>query len=286
METKQKTVCVYHGNCLDGFTAAWVLHSALNPFTDLTLVKGAYTEKLDVDQFIDADVYFVDFSVKAPEMQAIAAVANKVVILDHHASAERELQIVAEKTGNVHIEFDMKRSGAMITWDYFFPSSEAPTLIKIVQDRDLWLFKNQYTKALTAYMFTLEQTIDVWNDLLTDVNSGKAIDMGQVLLDAHDKNVAAIIDGCTREVLLGEHKVNLTNAHWMYASDIGHKTIGDNLFSMSYFINSDGVYSYSLRADNNFDCSVLAETYRGGGHPNAAGFSSVLPVWTEINEEL
>ena len=278
----KKTVCIYHGNCLDGFTSAWIVHSALDSFRDLSFIKGSYGTPIDLTAIKDAEVIFVDFSVKHDAMLEIAKVAHTVLVLDHHVSAERELQ---DLPANVTVKFDMDRSGAMITWDHY-SSSEAPTLVKIVQDRDLWLFKNQYTKPLTAYMFTLPQTFTAWDKLLDDVNSGKAIDMGQVLLDAHNKNVADIIDGCTRKVMISGHVVNMTNAHWMYASDIGHLTIGDDAkFSVTYFVDKDGGYKYSLRANDEFDCTALAETYGGGGHPNASGFSSTLPVWQEVTDE-
>ena len=215
-------------------------------------------------------------------MEKICKVADKVTVLDHHASAQKELKGLANTYANTEIIFDMNRSGAMITWNYFYPDSKAPTLVELVQDRDLWLFNNQYTKALTAYMFTRDKLFHVWDTLNDEVTTGKAIDIGQVLLDAHNKDVTSIIEACTRKVLFNGHKVNLTNAHWMYASDIGNQTVEDNLFSITYFISKDGTYSYSLRAKNNFDCSILASSLGGGGHPNASGFNSSKQEWAEI----
>ena len=55
---------------------------------------------------------------------------------------------------------------------------------------------------------------------------------------------------------------------------------------MTYFVNSDGVFKYSLRANDGIDVAEIAETYGGGGHANAAGFSSSVPVWSEIQEGL
>jgi len=287
MSSQRKVTCIYHSNCLDGFTSAWILNGALKSHVDeLFFVPGSYGTELDVESLRGREVFFVDFSVKADKMREIAAVADSIIVLDHHASAERELQVVAEKTGNVQIIFDMKRSGAMLTWNYFHATQNAPELVKIVQDRDLWLFKNEHTKALTAYMFTLKQTFATWDKLLDDVKTGKAIDIGQVLLNAHNKDADAIIDGCTREVVLAGYTVNITNCLWMFASDIGHKTLEDNLFSITYFRDKTGTFKYSLRANDKFDCSVLAETFGGGGHPNAAGFSSALPVWAELTDEL
>ena len=275
----KKTVCIYHGNCLDGFTSAWIVNAALTPFRNLSFIKGAYTEKIDLSLLKDAEVYFVDFSVKHDVMLQIAEIADSVIVLDHHASAERELQNLPD---NVTVHFDMERSGAMLTYNHFFPSTSVPELVKIVQDRDLWQFKIASTKAITAYMFMIEQTFDNWHLLSDEVDNGRAIELGEILLKKHDKNVDDIIDGCTREVMFDGHKVNITNAHWMYASDIGHKTIGDNLFSITYFTDNNDRISYSLRANDAIDCSKIAEAHKGGGHPNAAGFSSMLELWDII----
>jgi oligoribonuclease NrnB/cAMP/cGMP phosphodiesterase (DHH superfamily) len=43
-------------------------------------------------------------------------------------------------------------------------------------------------------------------------------------------------------------------------------------FSASYFIK-EGKKIYSLRSRGDFDVSVIAKAFGGGGHKNAAGFS-------------
>lgn len=51
-------------------------------------------------------------------MQGAAAIAKRVVVLDHHKTAYEQLQGV-ELPPNVELHMDMHRSGAMIALDYF-----------------------------------------------------------------------------------------------------------------------------------------------------------------------
>ena len=266
----KKIICVYHANCLDGFTSAWAVNRAVR---DVTFIEGRYGDTLDIEQFRDSYVIFVDFSTKRNVMLDIAEVADHVLVLDHHASAELEL---VDLPDNVDVEFDMERSGAMITWNHYFPNIRAPWLVETVQDRDLWQFRLQTTKVITAYMFTLEQTFEVWDKLLEDRNA--AISAGLMLDKVHSQACDDIISGCTHTCVFGDHIVNITNALWQYSSEIGNRTVNDNLFSVTYFIDSEGKYKYSLRAKSEFDCSILAAKYGGGGHSNAAGFTTDKPI--------
>ena len=51
----------------------------------------------------------------------------------------------------------------------------------------------------------------------------------------------------------------------------------DAPFSMSYCDRGDGMRSYSLRSIGDFDVSVVAKAFGGGGHKNAAGFALPKP---------
>jgi hypothetical protein len=82
----------------------------------------------------------VDFSYERAVIDEMRRVANSILILDHHKSAEedlRDLYVAPEWTtwreaanqsqpsSNVRcvVRFDMERSGAGLTWDYFNPGA-------------------------------------------------------------------------------------------------------------------------------------------------------------------
>jgi len=272
-----KKVCIYHKHCLDGITSAWIVNRALD---NVEFIGGSYGTLIDLEAIKDADVYFVDFSCKRDEMLNIIEVANRVIILDHHASAEKELDGL-ELVEDVFLIFDMKRSGAMITWEHFYPGKGTPWVVDIVQDRDLWQFKYPNTKAITAYMFSLEQTFQEWEKLFM-FGEDQATKMGEVLETKFNKDVDSLIDSCTGEAYLEGHLINVSNVPYLYASEVGNRTVGDNRFALVYYIHKDGSYRCSLRAKDGIDVSKIAERFGGGGHPNAAGFKTMDMVWEPI----
>src|SRR5690606_32028649 len=64
-------------------------------------------------------------------------------------------------------EFDMKRSGAGMAWDYFHPGVERPWLFNYLEDRDLWLHKLPHTHEINLALSAYEFNFQIW-DQLTD----------------------------------------------------------------------------------------------------------------------
>lgn len=177
-----KILCIYHGGCDDGFGAAWVLNHwfsgpNLNAHDDgIEFYPGVYQqEPPDVH---DRHVIFVDFCYKRPVMDAIVASAKTVLVIDHHKTAEAELEgwqrvATIDDLDNVLKNgqkwnaclFDMERSGAGLAWDFFHPGQPRPEFINYLEDRDLWRKSlpngDEFTIALRSYPQTFEQ----WNKL-------------------------------------------------------------------------------------------------------------------------
>lgn len=72
-----RTICIYHGNCADGFTAAWAVWKALG--AQVEFIPGVYGEA--PPDVTGADVIMVDFSYKRPVLEAMAAKAHSMLIL-------------------------------------------------------------------------------------------------------------------------------------------------------------------------------------------------------------
>jgi oligoribonuclease NrnB/cAMP/cGMP phosphodiesterase (DHH superfamily) len=261
------TICIYHGpGCLDGFASAWTM----NKFAKLTgmeveFVVGIYqTPPPDVT---GKDVYLLDFSYKRDVLLEMASKANSITILDHHKTAEEDLK---DLPSNVNCTFDMERSGAMITWNHFFPDIFPPMLIKHIEDRDLWKFKIEGTKEVTAALFSYPLDFDIWDDLS---NSSESLYYeGIALLRAQEKNVQSLIKNLAYRANISGYNVPIINVPSMFASDVGAiMSIGEP-FAASYF-ELPYARVYSLRSQpGGIDVSVIAKKYGGGGHPGASGF--------------
>src|SRR3974390_1975841 len=72
---QQMSVCIYHGNCADGFGAAWVVRKALG---NIEFFPGKYQEP--PPDVRGKDVVMVDFSYKRPVLLEMAEKANSILL--------------------------------------------------------------------------------------------------------------------------------------------------------------------------------------------------------------
>lgn len=288
-----KPFCIYHGGCDDGFGAAWVVRKALG---DVEFYPGAYAMEPPPDGYISGrDVIMVDFSYKRPVLDEIFRKANSLLILDHHKTAAEDLADYRPPFGPGgawarHLEnsmldtmencpqpyalFDMNRSGAGITWDFFFPDSPRPEFINYLEDRDLWRKAlpngDEFTIALRSY----PQDFTDWDELYARgakslIEEGKAIQRYYRLRIEDLKRHAY-------PARLGQDNCWISNAPYFAASEVAGELCDrpGATFGACYFEVAPGKWQYSLRSRGEFDVSAIAKQYGGGGHKNAAGFSS------------
>jgi oligoribonuclease NrnB/cAMP/cGMP phosphodiesterase (DHH superfamily) len=258
-------LCIYHGNCADGFGAAWVVRKALGPGVDFH--AGVYQNDPPWKDIEGRDVLMVDFSYKRTVLQDIREYAASVKILDHHKTAEADLKDLP----GVDTVFDMNRSGARIAWDYFFPNDAPPMLLLHIEDRDLWRFALAHTREIQANVFSYPYDFDVWDRLMampiTDlVAEGRAIER------KHFKDIEELTQVVTRDFTIGGHTVPVANLPYTLTSDAGHLLAKGKPFAGCYWDTPQGRV-FSLRStDDGLDVSEIAKQYGGGGHRNASGF--------------
>lgn len=257
------SMCIYHGNCADGFGAAWVVRKALG---DIEFVAGKYQEA--PPDVTGKDVVMVDFSYKRETLLEMASSAHSILILDHHKTAKEDL---IDLPINVICKFDMNRSGAMLTWDHFFPSETPPALLLHIEDRDLWRFALQNTRQIQANVFSYPYDFQVWDSLMAMAPSALASD-GEAIERKHFKDIKELIGVTAREMLIGGHRVPVANLPYTMSSDAGHELAKGRPFAACYWDTPDGRV-FSLRSsDAGVDVSDVAKLYGGGGHRNASGF--------------
>lgn len=287
MPTKQHpTICIYHGNCADGFGAAWVVRKALG--ADIEFHAATYGQP--VPDVTGKHVVIVDFSFPYDTLIAMSETAASVLILDHHKTAQADLQdlpsagntygqfqtnclggCICSGTPHIGALFDMSRSGTGIAWDFFFPGAPRPALINHIEDRDLWKFKLEGTREILANVFSYPHDFDIWDTLFASSIEALRAD-GVAIERKHNKDVVQLIDMTRRRLLIGGFDVPAANLPFMYASDAGHLMCPGEAFAAIYWDTADG-RSFSLRSsDAGEDVSAIAQQYGGGGHRNAAGF--------------
>ena len=67
----------------------------------------------------DDTVYFLDYTGPPGFPEQVACHAGRVVVLDHHKTAQESLSGRSDLPGNVCVHIDMERSGATLARDFF-----------------------------------------------------------------------------------------------------------------------------------------------------------------------
>lgn len=270
-------ICIYHGNCADGFGAAWVVRRA---FAGTDIEFHPATHGQPAPDVTGKKVIIVDFSYPLATLTEMALVAESVLVLDHHKTAQADLKDVypagpqhkySQVVPRLSALFDMNRSGAGIAWDYFFLGEPRPALINHIEDRDLWLFKLEGTREIQASLFSYPYDFDVWDALFEGGVSAMKAD-GVAIERKHHKDVAELIGVTKRRMVIGGFDVPVANLPYTLTSDAGHVMCAGEPFAACYWDTPEG-RSFSLRStDDGEDVSAIAKQYGGGGHRNASGF--------------
>lgn len=273
MITIAPTLCIYHANCADGFGAAWIVRR-LCPDAEFYAAKHGEPAP-DVS---GKHVVIVDFSYPLDTLQSMASTALSVLIIDHHKTAQEALSALPQTTPDdlekhqLAAFFDMERSGAGLTWDYFYPSQPRPALINHIEDRDLWRFKLQGTREILANLFSHPQDFEVWDELMVTPVSSLRLE-GAAIERSRQRELADLLRATQRRLVIAGFDVPAANLPFTQASDAGHIMCAGEPFAAIYWDTPTG-RSFSLRsADTGEDVSAIAKQYGGGGHRNAAGFS-------------
>lgn len=273
-----KTLCIYHANCADGFGAAWAVRHALGA-DNVEFLPGHYGQPApDVE---GRDVIIVDFSYPYELLVLLGHQARSILIIDHHKTAAEALTQLqpapatfgewATSTQRVGTVFDMERSGAGLTWDYFNPGKPRPFLIDHIEDRDLWRFKLEGTREIQASLFSYPYDFAVWDDLM-DAPTATLYADGLAIERKHHKDVAELVTGSKRRMNIAGHDVPVANLPYIHSSDAGHLMAQGEPFAACYQDTTENRY-FSLRSsEEGLDVSEIAKLYGGGGHRNAAGF--------------
>lgn len=281
-----KPLVIYHGNCADGFSAAWCFWRKYHHGADY--VAGVYQQP--PPDVTGRDVYLVDFSYKRDVVEAMLREARSVTLIDHHKTAIDDLQplkeqMVVENGGcishaaepngdNFGWFCDLDRSGATLAWDYLFPDEERPLLLGHIEDRDLWRFKLPGTREIQAVVFSHEYTFEMWDELMSADQVGllKMTAAGAAIERKHHKDVAELVKVCQRRMLIGGHDVPVASLPYTLVSDAAHTMAQGEPFAACYWDTAEGRI-FGLRAtDEGLDVSDIAKQYGGGGHAKAAGF--------------
>lgn len=308
-----KPLVITHGSCDDGQTCAWLMSKHFGP-DGADYLYCHYGDPVP-DVTDRPAVYVLDFSWKRPQMaELIVRAKGRVVVLDHHATAEKELDGIEEEAFTIsvkafgrylesrpHIKFDMTRCGAVLTWEYlrevnkfdrcsfdlFFAGQNGhmPELVKYVNDRDMWFWQMPHSKAVSAYIRSFPRTFEVWDTLHQELQGRESFHLaahqGEAIMRNNARVVESHVRNAKRMTILG-HDVPVVNATTLI-SEVGEALAVGQPFAATWFDDlKANVRRWSFRSrDGGVNVAEVAAQLGGGGHPAASGCSTPLtdPVY-------
>jgi oligoribonuclease NrnB/cAMP/cGMP phosphodiesterase (DHH superfamily) len=273
---------LYHGpHCADGFAAR--VAAQMHFGDDATYRPCDYKEEgKPLEEIPDeASVYVLDFSFKKEPTRQHIDRFKFFKVLDHHSGVREELK---EFSDDPRIYIDESRSGATIAWDFFHPGKEVPEILKVVSDRDRWVFELPYTKAVSAALAIEEKTFENWKRLIEDPDTVERMTTeGNAILKQQNHIVAMAVQYAHPMEIAG-HQI-LASCASSFQSEIGNAICLANPtipFSACYTTKQkDGkwIMQVALRSiEGGADVSAIARMYGGNGHLRASGFSQEITL--------
>ncbi len=265
-----KNICIYHKDCADGFGSAL----AFKQWADgkglfVEFYPAQYGDK-DIPDVSGKDVTIVDFSYPREALLKMNEQANSLLVIDHHKTAQEALKDLD------FCLFDMDKSGAVLTWEYFFPKRPIPLLLLYIQDKDLWNWELEQSKEISASLQSMDADFEIWEQYLDNNNLPELTVKGEAILEYQSKIVEKIGKSELPMIEIAGYTVPCVNATTLI-SEIGNKISQGYPFSASYFETKDKRI-YSLRsAKDGIDVSEIAKRFGGGGHFHASSFSIDKP---------
>ena len=283
-----KTLVLYHAHCADGFAAAYAAWCALGDTADYRPVTHGDPLPAIPD---GTRVFILDFSYPRPVLEALAA-RCQLTVLDHHQTAQAEL------AGLDFATFDMEKSGCVLAWEHFQGTGNClgpvPELLLYVQDRDLWRWELDFSKAVSAALTLHVREFAHWQILCDDPGTiDRLRHEGRTAIGTHRVLIDRICGVARFGVLSGGRiGVDFTTAGAVIAntpvlqSEVGHELLQrypEQSIAACYYDRDRLTRVWSLRSRRGGpDVGALARLFQtapgqGGGHACAAGFTEILP---------
>lgn len=288
-----KATVLYHANCTDGITAAFIAVTQLQARGyDVTARSCMYNRPPHTALLKDEPhfLYFVDFCYPLDVMEKLLEKGHSVALIDHHPLAIEVDAQLRDKAGYFG-KVDDKFSGAVLTFQYFRDYAALPDTVQAVGARDLWTHtpdEEALAVGFRASFDTLEDLTQLLNDPDRDAKGIRALydidrvnlwrAKGEMILEEQDRIIRSAIRTTRRKLRIGNTHVtvvqlpiSLTSRGLSHLYTHGLPEDRMNFVASYQDTSTDRVFSLRSHADG-MDVNKVAREYNGGGHVHAAGF--------------
>lgn len=273
-------VVLHHGDCPDGFGAAWAAYQKMGDTADYVPVQhgNGIPEGL-----VGKEIYMLDFCFPRDTMLDLIEKNKKITVIEHHITKEQDVKLAQEYV------FDNNHSGAILSWQYFHPGQPAPLLLRYIEDQDIWKLEMANGREINSFIDSVDYNFDYWNKLAQDFEDSEKlkaiIEKGSIIARYEDELAKRLISENTRSIVLDGHKGYVINAPHEIASLISSILFKENKTDLLVsWVEEMSRVHVSLRSNGSINVGELAKKFGGGGHRSAAGFSlpkiNIFP-WTD-----
>lgn len=282
-------IVYYHDQCMDGFTAAAIVYAYT---TAPAFIPVNYRAMPVLEGEEKKDLIFVDFTPPLEWVKENCDKIGSIIILDHHADKEEEAQAIADYHPHTVVRFSKVKSGAGITWDYFF-GGEMPEVVRLVSERDLWVaseYERDYHELFALYMKRGDKDeifppfIELFDYTVENVQTllRPKVD---VLVQARNININEFILKSSQRLkllspedaaLFGKVTINVVycNAPYFLRNEVASTILDSNPdvdLVANLTVNKRGT-GLSFRSPKGTKWAVWAgHQFNGGGHDTASG---------------
>lgn len=296
---------VYHKKsdlfyCADGVISAIVAKKALTAKgKKAALLPGTYYNNASliekINELSPSRVLLLDYSMPLPDIKRLTT--DSVTVCDHHKDACERLvhairaqRSLSQASPQLTVRFNDNKSGARLTWEYFFPGAEPPVLIEYVEDGDLFTFCLPHSELISAGIHSLFS------------RPGMSLDEVEAMIDPawwmsrrqfveHFKKLGKFANAERRKRILSaasKAKVMVIHGRKAVAVEVRPtdqdivSQLGKHLYSQDFFIENglrfvaihykENDVCYVALRSSGYNCLPIARAYEGGGHEQACGF--------------
>lgn len=263
---KNPDLVITHGGCWDGLVAAWAI-ARNTGCENIHYANHGQDPPSVVGPRSGLRVLCVDFAYPRAVTERMAAEAEELLILDHHATTAADLD------GLPYASFDVTKSGARLAWEHV-SHREAPWIVAYCEDADLWRYDLPGSRAVRAFYKSFPMTLEAVDEIHARQTPESAAKMGEPILRADAQHVSMMCDASFATTIGGKRAV----CAWapVLFSDVREELLCRHTWAelgVSIRRRPDGRIEFGLGSrDGNPHCGEIAKAYGGGGHPGAAGF--------------
>ena len=294
---REVEVVIYHDPCIDGMASASIIyeykiHNCPEITVDnnhpLIMYPTSYNKPIPNDELIKGkNVLICDFSYSKEVVLHMIEICNKLLIIDHHKTAQKDL----ENIPNINKIFDMNHSGASLIWMWIYPTRPIPSFIQYVEDNDIWLKEQEYSDEFIAWFEMEEKSLENYSKFYDDEYFMECLrfnGVGSLTKDNYYISQAlSKVSFKFQQITISKNNTKCFMIAYIntsvLTSRIGNEIIKKypNIDFVALYVTTYNSTYFSLRStDKNYDCSEIAKIFNGGGHRNASGLT--LPYITNV----